>query len=70
MTKEEFNLLLSEGEGYRFEFNENLSRLDREFVAFANASGGRVILGIKDSGAVDGVSMSLTSLWISAGKQL
>ena len=44
-------LILQEGEGYRIEFKERVSNLDREIVAFANASGGRILIGITDEGA-------------------
>ena len=36
MNKLEFRQLLEEGEGYKIEFKESLSSLDREMVAFAN----------------------------------
>ena len=48
LSKAEIQLVLQEGEGYRLEFKERLSNLDREMVAFANASGGRVYIGITD----------------------
>ncbi|MDO8445902.1 MAG: hypothetical protein Q7T53_07365 [Deltaproteobacteria bacterium] len=40
MTRQEIQLILHEGEGYKIEFKENSSGLDREIVALANASGG------------------------------
>jgi ATP-dependent DNA helicase RecG len=48
MTKQELELILQEGEGYRIEFKEGLSNLDREMVAFANSEGGRILVGISD----------------------
>ena len=39
MNAEELKLILEEGEGYRIEFKEALSGIDKEMVAFANASG-------------------------------
>ena len=39
-------MVLAEGEGYRIEFKEQMANLDKEFVAFANASGGFVFLWI------------------------
>ena len=54
MTSDELALILSEGEGYRCEFKERLSDLDREMVAFANASGGFIYLGISDDRRVVG----------------
>ncbi|MFZ3110857.1 MAG: RNA-binding domain-containing protein, partial [Rectinemataceae bacterium] len=54
MIPEELALVLSEGEGYRIEFKEQISNLDKEMVAFANASGGFIYLGITDDGTVKG----------------
>lgn len=48
-------LILAEGEGQGIEFKERLSRLDRELVAFANANGGSVFLGVSDKGKVLGI---------------
>jgi len=58
LSKAEIQLVLQEGEGYRIEFKERLSNLDREMVAFANASGGRVYIGITDEGEVKGVNIT------------
>lgn len=55
MTDIEFQVILQEGEGYRLEFKESLSNIDREFVAFANGSGGKLFLGIADDRVVKGV---------------
>lgn len=46
MTDPELQLILQEGEGYTIEFKENLANLDKEVVAFANASGGRIFIGV------------------------
>lgn len=54
MTKDELSLVLDEGEGYRIEFKEQIANLDREMVAFANASGGFIFLGISDDRRVIG----------------
>ncbi|MEW6002707.1 MAG: RNA-binding domain-containing protein [Nitrospirota bacterium] len=58
MDKKELGIILKEGEGYKVEFKEGLSNLDKEIVAFANASGGRVFLGITDDGKVKGISIT------------
>lgn len=55
MDEENLKQILQEGEGYKIEFKENLNNLDKEIVAFANASGGRIFLGIDDEGNVLGV---------------
>lgn len=52
MTRAELDLLLQEGEGYSLEFRENAAGgLAKDIVAFANASGGRVIIGV-DAGRI------------------
>lgn len=56
MTKEELDLILQKGEGYKFEFKENVnSDLSKEMVAFANSSGGRIFLGVNDDGRIIGI---------------
>lgn len=51
---EQLSLILAEGEGQKVEFKEALGRLDREMVAFANATGGSIFLGVDDDGQVVG----------------
>lgn len=51
-------VLLAQGEGQRVEFKQGLSRLDRELVAFANAAGGAILLGVDDRGDVSGIDTS------------
>jgi len=58
MNQEELKLILKEGENYFTEFKENLSKLDREIVAFANSSGGSVFLGIDDKNDVKGIKIT------------
>jgi ATP-dependent DNA helicase RecG len=58
MTEKELHLVLEEGEGYRIEFKETFSGLDKEMAAFANASGGRIFLGISDDNKITGVRNS------------
>ncbi len=48
MDKKELTIILNEGEGYKIEFKEKISGIDKELVAFANSSGGRIFLGITD----------------------
>lgn len=57
-NKEELRLILEEGEGYKIEFKESVSGLDKELVAFANSSGGRVFLGISDDNKVKGIKIT------------
>ena len=58
LSKEEISLIIQEGEGYRIEFKERLTNLDREMVAFANASGGRIFMGITDDGVIIGIDIT------------
>ena len=58
MTDQELDLILEVGEGYRIEFKEALSNVDREITAFANASGGFIYIGISDDNQVKGISIN------------
>ena len=59
MTKEELKFILEKGEGYFIEFKQKLDKsFTHELVAFANASGGRIILGINDKNKITGIEIS------------
>lgn len=52
-------VILSEGESYTVEFKESPDRtLSAEVCAFANASGGRIFIGVDDSGKIVGTDVS------------
>ena len=58
MTKHELNTIIQSGEGYTTEFKRNVNTdLTKEFVAFANASGGRIFIGIEDDGTIEGIKI-------------
>jgi ATP-dependent DNA helicase RecG len=58
MTDKQLEVVLEKGEGYLIEFKESLSGgLDRELVAFSNASGGKIFIGITDARTVKGVQV-------------
>ncbi|MEJ2050819.1 MAG: ATP-binding protein [Calditrichota bacterium] len=57
MTHEEFQIILQTGEGHKVEFKRSPSNLDREIVAFANAAGGRILIGVDDSGEAPGIAI-------------
>ncbi len=58
-TQEELSLVLEEGEGYTLEFKQNInSDLPKELVAFANASGGRIFIGVNDDNQIVGSDFS------------
>lgn len=56
MNKLELRQLLQEGEGYKIEFKEAMSNLDKELVAFANSSGGRIFIGVRDDKTINGIN--------------
>ncbi|MBN2365535.1 MAG: putative DNA binding domain-containing protein, partial [Calditrichaeota bacterium] len=58
MTGEELDFILKKGEGYRIEFKERLNNsLAKEMCAFANGSGGKIFLGVKDNGEIRGCKL-------------
>jgi len=59
MSKKELEIILKEGEGYKIEFKESISGLDRELAAFANASGGKIVLGVTDDGKIKGIKQPI-----------
>ena len=58
ISKPELNFILQEGEGFKIEFKESLSNIDKEIVAFANAEGGRIFLGINDNRVIKGIDIT------------
>ena len=51
--------ILQLGEGQYIEFKESLDKsFAKELVAFANASGGNIYLGITDSCTIKGISIT------------
>ncbi len=58
MTKKELQIIIQEGEGYRIEFKESISNIDKDLVAFANSSGGRIFLGVTDDKKIAGVQIT------------
>ena len=58
MDKDELQLILEEGEGYRIEFKESMTSIDKELVAFVNSSGGRIFLGITDNKEIKGIKIT------------
>jgi ATP-dependent DNA helicase RecG len=55
----DLDVILSEGESYTVEFKESPDKsLPSEVCAFANASGGRIFIGVDDRGRVVGTDVS------------
>ena len=56
MKQDELLGLLAIGEGFTTEFKRSVTKeLGREICAFANATGGTILLGVEDDGQVRGV---------------
>lgn len=55
MNTKELNKLIRIGEGFTIEFKRSPSHLGRELCAFANASGGHILIGVDDKGQKVGV---------------
>ncbi|MEA3458615.1 MAG: putative DNA binding domain-containing protein, partial [Candidatus Thermoplasmatota archaeon] len=71
MNKDESNQILEEGEGQFIEFKESFSKyIAKDIVAFANASGGWILLGVDDENVVKGIKItnSLKSQIVDVGK--
>jgi ATP-dependent DNA helicase RecG len=58
MDRKELGLILKEGEGYKIEFKESISGLEKELAAFANSSGGKIFLGVTDEGKIKGIKIT------------
>jgi ATP-dependent DNA helicase RecG len=59
ITAGQAKLLILEGEGLSVEFKERYtSRIDEDIVAFANAKGGTILLGVRDDGDIVGESLT------------
>ena len=49
--------MIDAGEGYRIEFKESLDKsFIEEVCAFANSSGGKILLGVSDKGIIKGIN--------------
>jgi len=49
--------LITLGEGFTVEFKKSgASNIGRELCAFANATGGTILIGVTDNGEITGVS--------------
>ena len=59
ITLKTLKAILKRGEDHRTEFKENVyKKLDKEIVAFANASGGKIYIGITDEGEIKGINIT------------
>ncbi len=61
MNAQELHTLIAQGEGFTSEFKRSMpSDLGREMCAFANASGGVILLGVTDKGEIVGTKSGLS----------
>ena len=59
MTKKELSFILEDGENQFVEFKEAFDKsIVKEIVAFANANGGRIFIGIDDKDNVVGINIT------------
>jgi len=59
MNKKELEFILQQGEGQYTEFKESFDKsLAKEIVAFANANGGRIFLGVDDKNRIFGCKLT------------
>ena len=61
MKEKELEFFIRQGEGYNLEFKESFSNslsLGRDICAFANANGGKILLGVDDDGMVKGIKIT------------
>ena len=58
--KQEILKIIKQGENERMEFKESFDskNLSKEIAAFANASGGKIFLGISDNGKIKGINIT------------
>ncbi|MCD6457127.1 MAG: putative DNA binding domain-containing protein [Methanophagales archaeon] len=59
MEDKDFELILKTGESYFVEFKEGVDKgLVKEIVAFSNSQGGRIFIGVTDSGEIKGIKVT------------
>jgi len=59
MTKKELQFLIQQGEGYNIEFKEGYnSSIAKEICAMANATGGKILIGVTDAGTVKPIKIT------------
>ena len=59
MNEKEFEIILKTGESFFVEFKEKVNNtLAKEIVSFANSQGGRIFIGVTDSGKIKGINIT------------
>lgn len=65
MTRNELNDAIAQGESTHLEFKRSISspyRIARTLAAFANTSGGKLLIGVADNGKIVGVSSEFVEI--------
>ncbi|NAT10705.1 transcriptional regulator [ANME-1 cluster archaeon AG-394-G06] len=59
MDDKDFELILKTGESFFVEFKEDVDKnIAKEMVAFSNSQGGRIFIGVTDSGEIKGIKVT------------
>ncbi|MBU2530108.1 MAG: putative DNA binding domain-containing protein, partial [Elusimicrobia bacterium] len=59
LTKNDLEIILQEGEGQTIEFKESFTpSVVKDIVAFANSIGGRIFIGVDDTGKIKGLNIT------------
>ncbi|MDZ7611986.1 MAG: helix-turn-helix domain-containing protein [Candidatus Moranbacteria bacterium] len=59
ISKKELQFIINQGEGYNVEFKENYSSgITKEICAMANATGGKILIGVSDEGETKPVKIT------------
>ena len=58
ITQNDIDFILKSGEGLRVEFKEFPNHIDKTMVAFANAEGGKIYLGVNDRKEIAGLNIT------------
>ncbi|GAG30100.1 unnamed protein product, partial [marine sediment metagenome] len=59
LTKTDLKIIFQEGEGQKIEFRESFSpSVAKDVVAFTNAIGGRIFVGVEDNGNAKGINVT------------
>ena len=59
LNEKEISKLIELGEDSKTQFKQNIhspDKLAQEMIAFSNASGGKILIGIQDNGQIRGIS--------------
>lgn len=58
IKQKDIDFILKSGEGLKIEFKESPNHIDKAMVAFANAEGGKIYLGVNDRKEIAGLNIT------------